>query len=189
MSVRSRLLAEDLDWFSPRHPRVREIPPQIRDWLSETGSLTARLEAVVGNVQVQVLYQGSGRAFPSEVQWLRSAQDRCLWVREVILAGRHGPLVAARTVAPGETLRGEGVGFERLGDRPLGALLFSHPAVERGDSQWVRLAPSAWRMSSVEAPRWGRRTLYYVDGSPLLVGEFFLPSLFHIARHDESSLG
>jgi len=185
----SRLLAEDLDWFSPRHPRVREIPPRVRDWLSETGSLTARLEAVAGNVRVQVLYQGSGRAFPSESQWLRLPRDRYLWVREVILTSPHGPLVAARTVAPGETLRGRGAGFGRLGERPLGALLFSHPAVERGDSQWVRLAPSAWRMFPAEAPRWGRRTLYHVDAAPLLVSEFFLPRLFHFARHDEPSLG
>lgn len=188
IQIHSRLLAEDLHWFSPYHPLAHKIPPHVHHWLSETGSLTARLEAVAGSVRVQVLHEGLGRAFASERQRLRLPHDHCLWVREVVLESRHAPLVAARTVAPRETLQGRGAGFGRLGNRPLGVLLFSHPAVERGDSQWVRLGPSSWRLPLSAAPRWGRRTLFYIDAAPLLVSEFFLPSLFHFGCNDEAPL-
>ena len=188
ITIHSRLLAEDLHWFSPHCPQARKIPLHIRSWLSESGSLTARLETVAGDIQVRVLYEGSGRPFASERRCLRLPHDRNLWLREVVLESRHGSLVAARTVAPRETLRGRGAGFGRLGNRPLGALLFSHPAVERGASQWVRLRPESWRLSQGEPPCWGRRTLYHIDAAPLLVSEFFLPPLFHLGPTDDNTL-
>jgi len=104
-----------------------------------------------------------------------------VWVREVLLesAGIAGmPVLAARTVAPVATLEGVGAGFARLGNRPLGELLFTHPAVVRGEIQWTRLSRRHWRLKESVCPRWGRRTLYEVGGLPLLVNEFFLPVVF-----------
>ena len=179
----SLLLAKDPVWFAARLPRARRPSLQVLSWLAESGSLTARLQALAGPVQVQVLRQGLGWALASERRRL-DYRPRLLWVREVVLAHRGLPLLAARTVAPPATLRGAGTGFARLGARPLGALLFTHPGVRWRDCQWTRLARRDWK-APLPPPAWGRRTLYTLDGRPLLVAEFFLPSLFELERdHD-----
>lgn len=185
---RSLLLFQDLRWFPPCHPRARRMPSRVRDWLAEAASLTARLAAAVGPVRVEVLREGWGRAFPSERRHLHLAHDDCLWVREVVL--RHGEvaLVAARTVAPRRTLEGRGGVFTRLGSRPLGELLFSHPAIVREECLWTELAPMLWRLRDIGVPRWGRRVRYRIDGAPFLVCEFFLPSVFELEQDHEPTL-
>ncbi|BCX82412.1 chorismate--pyruvate lyase [Methylomarinovum caldicuralii] len=179
----SLLLANDPRWFVPRFRFAGRPPPQALSWLAETGSLTARLQSLTGTVEVRVLRQGLGWALASERRRL-AYRPRLLWVREVVLEHRGMPLLAARTVAPPATLQGEGAGFARLGARPLGALLFTDPAVRRQGCEWTRLVSRNWR-APLPRPDWGRRTRYTIDGRPLLVAEFFLPPLFELeADHD-----
>lgn len=159
-------------------PYRHRFPLVVRSWLSETGSLTARLSSVFGPVRVVVLYEGRGRLLSSERARLVRFSSGPVWVREVLLESAGMPLLGARTVAPVATLEGVGAGFGRLGNRPLGELLFTHPAVVRGETQWTHLPPKHWRPNETACPRWGRRTLYEVGGRPLLVNEFFLPIVF-----------
>lgn len=180
----SLLLANDPRWFVPGGWSARRPPPQVLSWLAETGSLTARLQALTGMVEVRVLRQGLGRALASERRRL-AYRPRLLWVREVVLEHRGVPLLAARTVAPPATLQGAGAGFARLGARPLGALLFTDPAVRRRGCEWARLVSWNWG-APLPRPDWGRRTCYTIDRQPLLVAEFFLPPLFELeADHDQ----
>lgn len=176
----SLLLASDLSWFVARWPFTRRCSRRVRIWLAESGSLTARLQAAAGAIRVRVLYEGRGWPFESERQCLQWAHGQPVWIREVILYTGECPLLAARTVAPEVTLRGGGAGFAHLGSRPLGALLFNHPGVVRKTAEWVALNRGRWRLHSAAVPRWGRRTLYEVNGKPLLVNEFFLPIVFEL---------
>ncbi|BCX89313.1 chorismate--pyruvate lyase [Methylomarinovum tepidoasis] len=182
----SLLLANDPHWFVPGFWSARRPPLQVLSWLAETGSLTARLQALAGTVEVQVLRQGRGRALASERCRL-AYRPRLLWVREVVLAHRGTPLLAARTVAPPATLKGAGAGVARLGTRPLGALLFTDPGVRRRGCEWTRLVSRNWK-APLPRPDWGRRILYTIDGRPLLVAEFFLPSLFELAEATACSI-
>lgn len=98
-------------------------------------------------------------------------------VREVILTGAGQPWVFARSIVPAATLTGRLRSLRNLDDRPLGGLLFTDPTMTRGDIEVVRMPGTAMPGNRV-APNdllWGRRSLFYLDGKPLLVCEFFLP--------------
>jgi chorismate--pyruvate lyase len=71
-----------------------------------------------------------------------------------------------------------------LGEKPLGAVIFSAPKVRRGITQYARLLPRHPLYAAATAhvatkPRelWGRRTLFYLSGRPILVNEIFLPEI------------
>jgi len=178
----SRLLTTEPDWFQANTPRARRIPPAVRDWLAESSSLTARLSALAGSIQVKVLYQGWGRPFRSEAKELFSPHR--VWLREVALEAQGKRLLFARTCAPVATLRYAGARFSRLGARPLGEVLFTLPRVKRVKVQWTKLSFNLW-LPAGEVPRWGRRALYLIGPElPLLVSEFFLPKVFALEeRH------
>ena len=105
-------------------------------------------------------------------------------VREVELLCGGVPWVFARTLIPARSLRGPVRRLTRLGTKPLGAVLFSDPKVERGRMQIAHLFPrhplfssAVARLEQVPQDIWGRRTLYYLDRRPLLVNELFLPPI------------
>ncbi len=184
---RSLLLTKEPSWFAAFSPRARKIPLPVRDWLSESSSLTARLRAVAGSIRVQVLYQGWGRPFPSEAKELKFSPRRWVWLREVELEAQGKRLLFARTVVPEATLKGSGTRFSRLGARPLGEVLFNLPKVRRVKMEWTGLDFTLW-LPAGEVPRWGRRALYLVGPElPLLVSEFFLPKVF--ALEEGSDMG
>ncbi len=182
---RSLLLAAEPAWFSVHSPRARRIHRSVRDWLAESGSLTARLQALAGPIRVQVLYQDWGRAFLSEAAELQMRRSRRVWIREVALEAAGRQLLLARTVAPTATVTGWGKRFTCLGTRPLGELLFSLPGVKRVNIAWSCLNPTCWLAFPGPRPRWGRRTLYLTGPDlPLLVSEFFLPAVFALEAGD-----
>ncbi|MDX1656372.1 MAG: chorismate lyase, partial [Candidatus Competibacteraceae bacterium] len=82
------------------------------------------------------------------------------------------------------TLRGRGRRLTRLGNRSLGEVLFSDPTVTRGAVEVARVGPASWlHQRAWPGPRhdlrplWGRRSLFWLAGRPLLVCELFLPDL------------
>ncbi len=183
---RSFVLAAEPAWFPIRSPRARRVPSRVQTWLAESGSLTARLQATTGSIRVRRLYEGWGRPFLTEARGLKMPWGRLVWVREVCLEGPGGPLLMARSVASAATLTGPGIGVARLGNRPLGAFLFTHPGVERLSMEWARLNDAVCRPYRAEVfPRWGRRALYRIGRDrPLLVNEFFLPAVFALEEDD-----
>lgn len=182
---RSLLLATEPAWFPVRSPRARRIHPAVRSWLTESGSLTARLQALAGPIRVQVLYQDWGRPFLSEAFRLQVPRGERVWIREVALEAAGRQLLLARTVAPAATLTGTGVRFTRLGTRPLGEWLFSRSDVKRMSMDWTCLDPARRLAFPTQRPYWGRRTLYLIGpGLPLLVSEFFLPAVFALEGKD-----
>lgn len=177
--------------FSEPHwrPRARlrqgELPAGLGAWLFDPGSLTRRLrQACAGLFRVQVLAQVWARPLPGEADLLAVEHRRYVWTREVQLFCDAQPWVFARTVIPPATLRGRGRRLQYLGDRPLGEVLFTAPRVQRGEVEIARITPAQrlhhrafGRLEEAPALLWGRRSLFYIDGRPLLVYEVFLPGL------------
>ena len=169
----------------PRWHPCRSAPAHLargplRTWLLDRGSLTARLVALSrGQFEVQVLCQKTGRPRPSEQRALGMGTRQWAWIREVILLGREKPWVYARSVIPLSTLTGRQRSLRRLDKRPLGALLFSDPGMVRGPielaSQNTRTTPLPGPLQHLQADIPGRRSLFWLDGKPLLVCEMFLP--------------
>ncbi|CAK0750640.1 putative chorismate pyruvate-lyase [Gammaproteobacteria bacterium] len=164
------------------HPR---IPTKFVPWLMDEGSLTRRVtRACAGRVRVQVLDQSWGRASSDEAVALGMNRHGRVWLREVQLLCDDQPWIYAHTVIPITTLTGPARRLLRLGNRPLGAVLFADPKTIRGKVEIVRLQPHhrlyqrATHFTAVMPDiLWGRRSLFWVGNRPLLVIEVFLPAL------------
>jgi len=173
------------NWGNWNIHRGSDVPMGMEDWLLDRGSLTSRLvKASEGAFQVRVVHQGWGRPLYSESQLLRTRRAEAALVREVELLGHGTPWVFARTLIPASSLRGGARRLANLGEKPLGAVLFSDPSMRRGPIQVARLQPrhplfaaATSHLEEKPAELWGRRTLFYLAGKPLLVNEIFLPEI------------
>jgi chorismate--pyruvate lyase len=158
----------------------------IASWIYDRSSLTQRLRDLCPQkFSVVVLYQGWQRPRHDERRVLDLPAPQRAWVREVHLCCEGKPLVFARTVIPHTTLTGPRKRLMRLGRRPLGALLFAARRVRRRHFGVISLAGDSELLANGGTfPRttiWGRRAVFYLQDKPLLVSEFFLPSLWRHA--------
>ena len=155
-----------------------KIPPPIRDWLFDPGSLTRRLiTASQGDFVVRVLRQYRGHPTLSEQQALGLPPRSLSFIREVELICQGKPWVFARTVIPVHTLKGETNQLTALGTKPLGAALFSSPRVRRGPITAKHIDSTTLMQSTplTHGYLWGRHSVFFVAKRPLLVNEVFLP--------------
>lgn len=106
--------------------------------------------------------------------------ERSALVRQVFLCCGDRPLVYARTVIPKLTAQGARRRYANMGNRPLGAMLFSDRTMRREDVQVAELPASHEANKYIESdgPVWGRRSVFRVSGKPLMVSEYFLPELY-----------
>jgi chorismate--pyruvate lyase len=161
-------------------------PSQTQSWLRDTGSLTRRVIQNCGDgaFRVRLLGQVWGLPLNSERRVLQMRHGMLALIRDVVLLCDQVPWVYARTLIPATTLKGPARRLTQLGERPLGAVLFSDPKVSRGTTQYARLQPghalfdiACRQVDEVPELLWGRRTLFYLGNKPLLVNELFLPDL------------
>lgn len=173
------------NWLPRRRVRQGWLPSGLRPWLLDQGSLTQRLiERCHGRFRVEVLSQGWGTPQLNESRALGLPLRRRALVRQVYLLCDDTPWVFARTVIPEPSLRGNRRRLKRLGNRPLGAVLFADPSMERSPLEVVRIGNDQrlFRRALGKSRRpsreiWGRRSLFRLGGAPLLVSEIFLPDL------------
>lgn len=100
-------------------------------------------------------------------------------IREVHLMCDDHPVVYARTVIPVSTLVGPQKRLAHLGDKPLGAVLFSDKSMRRSEVQVACLKPAQVKLATANSEDiWGRRSVFRLNDRPLLVSEYFLPDLF-----------
>jgi len=190
-------LQRELRWFSNLKRLISRLPTNLapapnlasnrglRPWLLDKGSLTAKLMALShGNFHVRVVRQTYARASRSEAVALGIAPHSLSLIREVVLMGHNQPWVFARSVLPLSSLTGKLRHLRKQGSRPLGAFLFSQPHLTRSP---IALALINRHHGYVPAeligdtPVWGRRSIFYVDGKPLLVSEVFLPDFIRFS--------
>lgn len=172
-------------WRPWRLQQRPHIPAAVLPWLEDEGSLTRRvIRHCDGRFSVTVRSQGWGRPMPSERRILETAGGGAALIREVELRCDRGRWVFARTLIPATSLQGPTRRLAHLGNKPLGAVLFSDPGVRRERIEVADLRPhhvlfrSACRnLAQVPKVLWGRRTLFFMEGKPLLVNEIFLPEL------------
>lgn len=153
--------------WQPYSQLQHRIPsPALKGWLRDRGSLTERLvEKSGGAFRVEVLRQHWGRALLDEANTLGISPRHRVIIREVILHGNNNPWVYARSILPARSLDRSLRHLKRLGNRPLGTLLFCDPHMQRGEIE-----------VTCHQRGWGRRSVFYLQGQPLLVSEIFLPT-------------
>lgn len=165
------------DWYRSltaaglRNPSVHG---DARYWLRVEGSFTRALQKqCTRSFHVEVRQEGFGPPSLEESRRLGIPLRQHAWIREVRLCGDGEPWVLARTVIPLNCLEGEGRRLLHLGNKPLGAYLFTSPHWERGPLETGLCNPV-----TAGQPELARRSLFSGHHSSLLVGEYFLPALF-----------
>lgn len=157
-------------WQSRAPGCAREV-----DWLTDTGSLTAKLMAVSeGAFSVRVLRQGrlngaTGAPVPTGSR-LRGIGRGLFWQREVLLCGHNAGWVRALTLVPARYQR-LSRRLRQLGDRPLGAFLFAQTDLERLSMDYARLD---WGLA--------RRSWFRVGGQEIILVEVFLDEFLALMR-------
>jgi chorismate--pyruvate lyase len=163
----------------------------LAPWLRDPGSLTQRIRQRCTRFAVRGVRIGLARIALDESALLGSAPQQLAWSREVFLYADDQPVVFAHSALAPEHLRGAWSAVRMLGNKPLGALLFAHPLVERKPLHYQALRnthPLYQRAAAVlnggsnntaaQAHRlWARRSLFYLHDAPLLVTEVFLPGI------------
>lgn len=170
-------------WKQRRFLFSQSVPNNIAEWLFDQGSLTKRvIQACDNQFRVEVVSQGWARPMLNEAIRLGINENEIALIRQVYLYCGDTPWVFARTVIPNKTLTGEQRHLAYLGNKPLGAVLFADPNMQRDEVEVACIKPIQ-RMFNiateklVEKPEsiWGRRSVFYLEDKGLLVSEVFLP--------------
>lgn len=173
-----------LQWRPAASYRHTSIPGELRDWLLDADSLTRRILRQCDHFRVRVAAQYRQRPMLSEAQNLGIRPQVQGLVRQVHLLCNERPWVFARTFIPLKTLHGKERRLAYLGNRPLGAYLFARPDMHRGEIEiaCIRAGQPLYELALAGTSHrpeqiWGRRSIFYLSGKPLLVSEIFLPDL------------
>ncbi len=171
-------------WHPARPFFVGQAPKRLQSWLTDNESLTKKLIChCAGQFRVRVQREYWQRPLPSEAAQLGLARGSITFIREVHLTCDEQRWVFARTIIPLKTLRGALPQLTQLGTQPLGAVLFANRSVTRGALQVAQIKSlhymynEATLGSTQTSALWGRRSLFFLHGAPLLVNELFLDTL------------
>jgi chorismate--pyruvate lyase len=174
-----RPVPEDVQW-----QRAPAVAGRYREWLTDRGSLTARIAARCPAVRVNVTFQGLRRPDRDERFLFADAGRSRVLVREVLLSCGETPVVFAHTVVRPRDLHGPWRSVARLGTRPLGAALFADPRIERIALRQRKIGTHhelhrrVCAVMGVKLPSlWARRSLFRLHDSPILVTEIFMPEV------------
>ena len=173
-------LSKQRGWLA--HPF--RAPRALRGWLSDRGSLTRRLKARHADFKVNPVTRGLMPPFFDEAEVLHLSPQMHAYVRDVLLIGGGHARVFAHSVLPRASQRGGWRGISRLGTKPLGEALFTDPRIRRLGLTSRRLDArnplyrAARRHTGLTARHlWARRSVFCLNGRPLLVTEVFLPAI------------
>lgn len=131
-----------------------------------------------GDFKVEVLWQGWRKINQQEALLLGSHGNHgnhgnhgVAWCRDVALIVKGEARVYARTCMPKNTLTGHESQLKNMRNKPLGAYLFQHPHMRRGEISAYRIANNELSLS------WARRSVFYLRNKPILVTEAFTKPL------------
>lgn len=160
-----------------------DIPGELYGWLLDPASLTLRLQHLCdGGFRVRVISQRWDTPRLDEARALGVRPETRAIIRQVQLLCDDKPWVYARTVIPVTSLTGRLQRLAHLGTRPLGAMLFADPGMQRGRVELACIrkgetlfADATRGLRHRSACIWGRRSVFRIACKPLLVSEIFLP--------------
>ncbi|WP_229804907.1 chorismate--pyruvate lyase family protein [Paludibacterium paludis] len=169
-------------------PDPLPVPPRLSGFLTETGSLTARLLATGEPFAVNLLPRENDLALPDELELFGLSTPTALNVRHVALTLAGVPVVVARSLSRPACPVWSPI-LDR-GRRSLGLTLFSGDMpVVREPLRYRRLEEDHWlfglarRHDEASAGHYpARRSRFLLDGEILTVCEVFLPALERFAR-------
>ncbi len=150
------------------------MPSALSPWLSEAGSLTARLKRYSHHFRLQRLQEDMAVLPEFLVDMLPGTGKAQL--REVLLWCDEKPCVYAQSWLPEQSLQTVSA-LADLGEQPLGEYLFCQPGLSRSQIEVTQLniPQNTW---CSETSCWARRSVFRLNGqSPVFVAEVFLPGV------------
>ncbi|PRC91347.1 chorismate--pyruvate lyase family protein [Solimicrobium silvestre] len=173
------------------HVNHVQAPKAMRHWLTDAGSLTAKLITHSSKFRVQRVYQQHDFCWADEYTEIGLSKASKVHAREVLLRCDDAPAIYAHTVLPLSSTASQWPLFKALGEKSLGSTLFGDPQVVRGALQFARLQPNhpAMRRAQLltnkkfDQPLFARRSLFFRRGGVMLVTELFLPAIADLTTH------
>ena len=138
------------------------IPEEVLFWINDNTSLTQKLRNKYSRFEVKIIRQESSRLYTHELDFFDRNEN--FVVREVLLIGNNKPVVFARSVIPITKDTDKIIG---VGNKPLGEILFNDPLIIRKEIEVTNINGT-----------WGRRSVFIMNDSRILVSEFFLEQIY-----------
>jgi len=151
----SKLNWHDIDYFN-------DIPEKALFWIKDNQSLTQKLKNRYPDFRVEVQQQEELDLYKHEINQLGKEEN--FIVREVFLYGDNEPVVFARSVIPKNTKTDS---IMEIGNKPLGEILFTNSNISREPIE-----------ITFHNDIWGRRSVFIMNNSRILVSEFFLEKIY-----------
>lgn len=159
-----------------------QVPQTLRAWLTNTGSLTARLIAHFQHFHVDVLHSHLAPVHQDESFPIQVKSHQLVYTRDVLLCSQTLPLVYAHSVTHPRWLKHPLSWLKHQGNQSLGTAIFNNTLIERGTINMTKLKAyhPLYRKIQIavdfHAPYlWARRSIFYYQKATLLVTEVFLP--------------
>jgi len=172
------------------HGAVLGCGADLAPWLRDHGSLTQRIQQRCSRFAVRNVHSGLARIALDESALLGIAAQQLAYTREVYLYADDKPVVFAHSVVARQHLYGAWAAVRSLGSKPLGAMLFAHPLLERKPLHYkaLRIMHPLYQLAAAELINpphrlWARRSLFLLHDAPLLVTEVFLPGILNLTKH------
>ena len=138
------------------------IPEEVLFWINDNTSLTQKLRNKYSRFEVKIIRQESSRLYTHELDFFDRNEN--FVVREVLLIGNKKPVVFARSVIP---ISKDTDKIIEVGNKPLGEILFNDPLIIRKEIEVTNINGT-----------WGRRSIFNINQTKLLVSEFFLENIY-----------
>ena len=151
----TKLNWHNIDYF-------HDIPEKGLFWSRDDQSLTQKLKKRYQDFKVEVYKQEELEIYKHEINQLGNEVN--FIVREVYLYGDNQPVVFARSVIPKNTKTDS---IMKIGNKPLGEILFTDPNILREPIE-----------ITFQNNIWGRRSVFVMNKSRILVSEFFLEKIY-----------
>jgi len=151
----SKLNWHDIDYF-------HDIPEKVLFWIRDDQSLTQKLKKRYADFRVEVHRQEELDIYKHEINLL--GNEKRFIVREVFLYGDNEPVVFARSIIPKNPITDS---IMKIGNKPLGEILFTNPNILREPIE-----------ITFQNNIWGRRSVFVMNNSRILVSEFFLEKIY-----------
>ena len=166
-------------WAEPDQFTIPD--PCLKNWLLDTGSLTARLLSQCTSFHLTLIGQRQAQITLEEFQQVCAPQQQLNpqeWqVREVLLWGDNQPWVFARSIIPQKLCESD---FVNLNTKPLGQLIFNDKRFKRMPFEITNMCSSKAFLEELhitsEIDLWGRRSAFRFENLKMTVSEVFLPS-------------
>ncbi|MCH9769778.1 MAG: chorismate lyase [Gammaproteobacteria bacterium] len=161
-----------------------DIAPNLANWLSDSGSLTLRLQQLPASVSHQLLNANWQSAYPDEAHPLSITNDQA-WVREITRSINNKVNIFGRSLIPKKTLQ-QCPELKQAGKISIGQILFADKNLRRLALEFAMLSKQHPLYQSVcqylmtQPDRLiARRSVFIYQQNPLLITEIFLPEFIH----------